>query len=467
MGRGNSRYLDEVMSRPQELSSEFVRALQEVVGAGHVLTDDLDAYGTDWTGRFIGSPSVVVRPATTSEVSQVLQLCSKHNVAVVPQGGNTGLVGGTVADEGHVIVSTRRLNSLGPVDAVSQQISVGAGVTVEQVHEASKIHGLRYAVDFGARGSATIGGTIATNAGGINVLRFGSTRHQVVGIEAVLPNGDVIEHMAGLMKDNTGYDLASLMCGSEGTLGIVTAARLRLLPLHSTKTTVLLGCDSTQEVVNVVQGIRQQFDSLDAAELFYADGANLVAQAFNVAIPFTASVYLLLEFSADVDLASDIERHLVQSNFSGPSAVAQDELGRARLWRLREEHTAAISTHGVPHKFDVTVAVSNLPDFIGETRQRIFETHADWTVFIFGHAADGNMHVNVLGPSATDELVDEIVLQVVAEFNGSISAEHGIGSAKKKWLSLSRSHNEIAMMKAIKGAIDPQGMMNPNTLFVT
>ena len=448
-------------------NSEFVDGLQRVVGVDHVLTSDLNSYGTDWTGRFIGSPSVVVRPATTSEVSQVLQLCSKHNVAVVPQGGNTGLVGGTVADKGHVIVSTRRLNSLGPVDAVSQQISVGAGVTVEQVHEASKIHGLRYAVDFGARGSATIGGTIATNAGGINVLRFGSTRHQVVGIEAVLPNGDVIEHMAGLMKDNTGYDLASLMCGSEGTLGIVTAARLRLLPLHSTKTTVLLGCDSTQEVVNVVQGIRQQFDSLDAAELFYADGANLVAQAFNVAIPFTASVYLLLEFSADVDLASDIERHLVQSNFSGPSAVAQDELGRARLWRLREEHTAAISTHGVPHKFDVTVAVSDLPDFIGETRQRIFETHADWTVFIFGHAADGNMHVNVLGPSATDELVDEVVLQVVAEFNGSISAEHGIGSAKKKWLSLSRSHNEIAMMKAIKGAIDPQGMMNPNTLFVT
>jgi FAD/FMN-containing dehydrogenase len=326
---------------------------------------------------------------------------------------------------------------------------------------------LRYAVDFGARGSATIGGTIATNAGGINVLRFGSTRHQVVGIEAVLPNGDVIEHMAGLMKDNTGYDLASLMCGSEGTLGIVTAARLRLLPLHSTKTTVLLGCDSTQEVVTVVQGIRQQFDSLDAAELFYADGANLVAQAFNVAIPFTASVYLLLEFSADIELSSDIERHLARTNFSGSSAVAQDELGRARLWRLREEHTAAISTHGVPHKFDVTVAVSDLPDFIGETRQRISETNADWTVFIFGHAADGNMHVNVLGPSATDELVDEVVLQVVAEFNGSISAEHGIGSAKKKWLSLSRSHNEIAMMKAIKGAIDPQGMMNPNTLFVT
>ena len=452
-------------SRPQTLSSEFVESLQQVVGDAHVLTDGLAGYGTDWTGRFIGAPSVVVRPANTSEVSHILQLCSKHNIAVVPQGGNTGLVGGTVASEGHVIVSTRRLNSLGPVDAASQQISVGAGVTVEQVHEVAKSNGLRYAVDFGARGSATIGGTIATNAGGINVLRFGSTRHQVVGIEAVLPNGDVIEHMAGLMKDNTGYDIASLLCGSEGTLGIVTAARLRLLPLHTSRTTVLLGCDSTEEVVHVVQRIRQQFDSLDAAELFYADGANLVAEAFNVAIPFVAPVYLLLEFSADVDLALDIESHLAQSNFAGLSAVAQDDLGRARLWRLREEHTAAISMHGVPHKFDVTVAVSDLPKFIVKTRQRISETNADWKVFIFGHAADGNMHVNVLGPSATDELVDEVVLQVVAEFKGSISAEHGIGSAKKKWLSLSRSQNEIAMMKAIKGAIDPQGMMNPNTLF--
>jgi FAD/FMN-containing dehydrogenase len=370
-----------------------------------------------------------------------------------------------VADEGHVIVSTRRLNSLGQVDAASQQISVGAGVTVEQVHEAAKNHGLRYAVDFGARGSATIGGTIATNAGGINVLRFGSTRHQVVGIEAVLPNGDVIEHMAGLIKDNTGYDIASLLCGSEGTLGIVTAARLRLLPLHTSRTTVLLGCGSTEEVVHIVQGIRQQFDSLDAAELFFIDGANLVAEAFNVAIPFVAPVYLLLEFSADVDLASDIDKHLAQSKFAGSSAVAQDELGRAKLWRLREEHTAAISTHGVPHKFDVTVAVSDLPEFIDKTRQRISETNAEWSVFVFGHAADGNMHVNVVGPSVNDESIDEIVLRVVADFNGSISAEHGIGSAKKKWLSLSRSQIEIETMKTIKRAIDPKGLMNPNALF--
>ena len=460
LGRGNSGYLDQV-----NLSPEFVEALRLVVGGNNVLAEDLASYGTDWTGRFIGSPSLVVRPGSTSEVSQVMHLCSQHNVAVVPQGGNTGLVGGTLADDGQIILSTSRINWIGSIDAVSQQISVGAGATVEQVQESAKQFGLRYAVDFGARGSAMIGGTIATNAGGINVLRYGSTRQQLVGIEAVLPNGDVIEHMAGLIKDNTGYDIASLLCGSEGTLGIVTAARLRLLPLHTSRTTVLLGCDSTEEVVHVVQGVRQQFDSLDAAELFYADGANLVAEAFNLAIPFVAPMYLLLEFSADVDLASDIERHLAQSNFAGLSAVAQDDLGRARLWRLREEHTAAISTHGVPHKFDVTVAVSDLPEFIVKTRQRISETNADWTVFIFGHAADGNMHVNVLGPSATDELVDEVVLQVVAEFKGSISAEHGIGSAKKKWLSLSRSQNEIAMMKAIKGAIDPQGMMNPNTLF--
>ena len=461
LGRGNSGYLDQV-----NLSPEFVEALRLVVGGNNVLAEDLASYGTDWTGRFIGSPSLVVRPGSTSEVSQVMQLCSKHNVAVVPQGGNTGLVGGTLADDGQIILSTSRINWIGSVDAVSQQISVGAGVTVEQVQEAAKQFGLRYAVDFGARGSATIGGTIATNAGGINVLRYGSTRQQLVGVEAVLPNGDVFEHMTGLLKDNTGYDLASLLCGSEGTLGIVTAARLRLVPRRTRRVTVLLGCNSTEEVVEIVQGMRQQFDSLDAAELFYADGANLVAEAFNVAIPFAAPVYLLVEFSADFDLTSDIERHLAQSNFAGLSAVAQDDLGRARLWRLREEHTAAISTHGVPHKFDVTVAVSDLPNFIVKTRQRIFETNADWSVFIFGHAADGNMHVNVLGPTANDELVDEVVLQVVAEFKGSISAEHGIGSAKKKWLSLSRSQNEIAMMKAIKGALDPQGLMNPNTLFV-
>ncbi len=461
LGRGNSGYLDQV-----NLSPEFVEALRLIVGGNNVLAEDLASYGTDWTGRFIGSPSLVVRPGSTSEVSQVMQLCSKHNVAVVPQGGNTGLVGGTLADDGQIILSTSRINWIGSVDAVSQQISVGAGVTVEQVQEAAKQFGLRYAVDFGARGSATIGGTIATNAGGINVLRYGSTRQQLVGVEAVLPNGDVFEHMTGLLKDNTGYDLASLLCGSEGTLGIVTAARLRLVPRRTRRVTVLLGCNSTEEVVEIVQGMRQQFDSLDAAELFYADGANLVAEAFNMAIPFAAPVYLLVEFSADLDLTSDIERHLAQSNFAGLSAVAQDDLGRARLWRLREEHTAAISTHGVPHKFDVTVAVSDLPNFIVKTRQRIFETNADWSVFIFGHAADGNMHVNVMGPTANDELVDEVVLQVVADFNGSISAEHGIGSAKKKWLSLSRSQTEIDMMKAIKGAIDPQGLMNPNTLFV-
>ena len=449
------------------LLKEFEDALCDIVGIEHVLTDDLESYATDWTERFVGRPSCVVRPANTSEVSRVMRLCSKFNIAVVPQGGNTGLVGGTVADEGHVIVSTRRLNSLGPVDAASQQISVGAGVTVEQVHESAKNHGLRYAVDFGARGSATIGGTIATNAGGINVLRFGSTRQQVVGIEAVLPNGDVIEHMGGLLKDNTGYDLTSLLCGSEGTLGIVTAARLRLVPVHAKRTTLLLGCQSTEEVIRLVGGFRRDFESLDSAEMFFDDGAHLVSATFDVVIPFQSKAYLLLDFSADADQTFSIHECLQRMNFSGPSAVAEDEINRTKLWRLREEHTAAISTRGVPHKFDVTVAVADLPKFIDAVRRRVFETNAEWSVFVFGHAADGNMHVNIVGPSVIDESIDEIVLRVVADFNGSISAEHGIGSAKKKWLSLSRSQIEIETMKAIKGAIDPKGLMNPNALFTS
>jgi FAD/FMN-containing dehydrogenase len=218
-------------------------------------------------------------------------------------------------------------------------------------------------------------------------------------------------------------------------------------------------------VIHLVGGFRRDFDSLDSAEMFFDDGAQLVSATFDVVIPFQSKAYILLDFSADADQTLSIHECLKRMNFSGPSAVADDEINRTKLWRLREEHTAAISTRGVPHKFDVTVAVSDLPEFIDAVRRRVFETNADWSVFVFGHAADGNMHVNVVGPSVNDESIDEIVLRVVADFNGSISAEHGIGSAKKKWLSLSRSQIEIETMKAIKGAIDPKGLMNPNALF--
>ena len=448
------------------LSPELVEALRLIVGGNNVLADDLASYGTDWTGRFIGSPSLVVRPGSTDEVSQIMQLCSHYKVAVVPQGGNTGLVGGSLATAGQIIISMRRLNWLGEIDLVSQQVSVGAGVTVEQVQAVATKAGLRYAVDFGARGTATIGGSIATNAGGINVLRYGSTRSQLVGIEAVLSNGDVINHMTGLIKDNTGYDIGSLLCGSEGTLGIITAARLRFVPMHAHRTTVLLGCESAEAVLDIVRDVRLHFDSLDAVEMFFSDGAKLVTEAFGYTAPFEAPLYLLLEFSSEVEQTTEIGLWLTALNFVGPSALADDDLGRAKLWRLREEHTAAIATLGVPHKFDVTVAVSDLPEFIEKVRVRISQVQPDWSVFIFGHAADGNMHVNVVGPATGDEFVDEIVLRIVADFKGSISAEHGVGSAKKKWLSLSRAPLEIEMMRSIKHALDPQGFMNPHTLFV-
>lgn len=448
------------------LSSEVVQALRSIVGNNNVLVEDLAGFGTDWTGRFVGNPSLVVRPGSTNEVSQVMELCSRHKVEVVPQGGNTGLVGGSLATTGQIIISMRRLNWLGEVDLASQQVSVGAGATLEQIQVVAQNVGLRYAVDFGARGTATIGGSIATNAGGINVLRYGSTRNQLVGIEVVLSHGEVIEHMKGLIKDNTGYDIGSLFCGSEGTLGIVTAARLRLVPKHPYRSAVLLGCDSVEAVLNIVQEVRRRFDFLDAAEMFFADGAKLVHDAFGYSVPFDAQTYLLLDFSSDADQMSELGTWLSGLNFAGPSAISNDDLSRAKLWRLREEHTAAIATLGVPHKFDVTVAVADLPEFIEKIRQQVHQTNSGWSVYIFGHAADGNMHVNVLGPEPNDESVDEIVLRTVADFKGSISAEHGVGSAKKKWLSLSRSPLEIETMRSIKRALDPQGLMNPHTLFV-
>lgn len=439
--------------------------LRRIVGDHHVRTDDLDAFSRDWTGRFIGDPSAVVRPSCTQEVSEVVSTCARSGVAVIAQGGNTGLVGGTKAEPGQVIVNLGRLDWVGEVDVVDRQLLVGAGATLEAVQKAALAKGLRYPVDFGARGSATIGGSIATNAGGINVVRYGSTRRQLAGFEAVLANGEVMSHLGGLVKDNTGYDLASLMCGSEGTLGVITAAVVNLVPIHAFHTTILMGFESVDEAVAMVARLCSQLDSIDAAELFVRRGAQLVSAAFDVRIPFDAEVYVLCEVASNSDQTGALEGVIAESQFAGPTALATDEVGRRKLWRLREEHTPAIATLGTPHKFDVSVSVSRLPAFIESVEQLVASTNHQWQCFIFGHAADGNMHVNVVGPEIDDESIDDLILNLVARFEGSISAEHGIGSAKKHWLHLSRSTTEIATMRAIKQALDPRGIMNPNNLF--
>jgi FAD/FMN-containing dehydrogenase len=439
-----------------------------IVGPAHVLTDAdaVAAYETDWTGRFGGRTPAVVRPGGVDEVAAVLAVCRAEGLAVVPQGGNTGLVGGGVPTAGEVVVSLRRLDTVGAPDVVARQVTVGAGATVAQVQAAADGVGLRYGVDFGARDSATIGGSIATNAGGTGVARHGATREQVIGVEAVLGSGRVVRRLDGLVKDNTGYHLPSLLCGSEGTLGIVTAARLRLVTKPSSWVTALVGFESVDAAVRAVGQWRSAVESLEAAELFVDAGMRLVCDALGLPSPFERAwpAYVLVEVAAPDDPSSALAEAVGGAAGVGDVAVASDEGRRRALWRYREDHAAAIGTLGPPHKLDVTLPITGLAGFVETAPRRVAELAPTARTWVFGHVGDGNLHVNVTGLAPDDDRVDEQVLTWVAELGGSISAEHGIGTAKRRWLHLSRSADEIAAMRAIKSALDPAGILNPNAL---
>ena len=454
-----------------EVEQTVIADLAAVVGPNHVLTnaDDRAGFETDWTGRFSGPAAAVVRPGSTTEVAAVVELCRRHRLAIVAQGGNTGLVGGGVPLHGEVVLSLRRLNHIGRVDVGARQITVGAGAILSDVREAAEREGLAYAIDLGARGSATIGGTIATNAGGINLIRYGGTREQLIGVEAVLGTGATISHLGGLEKDNTGYHLPGLLCGSEGTLGIVTSARLRLVAHHRHRVTALIGFRSVEQAIAAVATVRARLDSLEAAEIMLASGVQLVADTFGLAPPLTGSppVLLLLEVADHVDPTNEFAEIMDHVDGVIDVAVAGDAARRAALWRFREEHTLALGTLGIPHKLDVTVPISRLGEFMSTVAGVVADVAFDARTWMFGHIGDGNIHVNITGVDQHDERCDEAVLLYVASLGGSISAEHGIGTAKARWLHLNRSMAEIDAMRAIKRALDPDGILNPHVLLTS
>jgi len=452
-------------------SRELEDRLRAIVGAEHVLVDPdvVASYCTDWTGRFVGSSSTVVRPASTAQVADIVSLCRREAVALTLQGGNTGLSGGAVPPPGALVCSLRRLRSISEVDRQSGQLTAGAGVTIADVQARAESAGWAYGVDFSSRDSATVGGSVATNAGGLRVLRYGDTRAQLVGIEAVLGTGAVVSHLGGLTKDNTGYHLPSLLCGSEGTLGVVTAARLRLVPRETERVVALLAFDDVAAAVAAVGRCRSALASLSAAELFFAEGVALVCRSFGLRPPFAAPhpAFLLVEASGTTDPLAGLSAVVDSLVGVADAAVASDESRRAELWRYREAHTEAIATVGTAHKLDVTVPAGAMADFVAAVPGVVDASCPGAQTWLFGHAGDGNVHVNVTGAPPGEERVDEAVLRLATGLGGSISAEHGIGQAKVQWLALSRSPAEIAAFRAIKRALDPDGILNPGVLLPT
>jgi FAD/FMN-containing dehydrogenase len=450
------------------LDARIAKSLGEVVGDDHVIVDPDVAvsYGIDWTGRFQGTPSAVVRPADAAEVAGVVELCRTHGIAVVPQGGNTGLVGGSVPLEGELILSLRRLSSITHIDGSGGQLTAGAGTSIADVSRSAGAAGWNYGIDLASRDSATVGGTVATNAGGLRVLRYGPTRSQVLGIEAVLGTGVKISHLAGLTKDNTGYDLAGLLCGSEGTLGIVTAARLRLVPEAPMRAVALLAFPNVESAVKASMQFRQTLTDLQSLELFFEQGLALVCDVTGLPRPFVKAhpVYLLVEVAGPHDRFDEFSEVIESTAAVEDAAVAVDSLRCDQLWQYRERHTEAISTVGTPHKLDVTLPWAHLVAFIERVPDVVKESTPHATTWLFGHTGDGNIHVNITGVDPDDTRVDDAVMTLVADLGGSISAEHGIGRAKRPWLHLNRSREEIDTFRLLKDALDPQGILNPNVL---
>lgn len=449
-------------------ASRLCRDLAQEIGTDNLISDPdrRASYESDWTGRYQGSAACVARPADTGEVARIVEICAAHGAAVVAQGGNTGLVGGGVPRAGAVVCSLARLQEIGDLDCASRQITVGAGTRLEALQQRLSGSGLSFAVDHGARSAATIGGMVATNAGGIHALRYGPMRQQIAGLEAVMADGSVVSRMTGLLKDNAGYDLPSLFVGSEGTLCIVCRARLRLVHHLTERATALFALEGTAAALELLRRLGESVPSVEAAELFYQDGLELVCDYRNLSAPFSHQhgAYVLVECAASYDPTDELA---AVSDGPGVSdvAVAVDAARREQLWSYREHHTEAINATAVPHKLDVAVPLDRLEDFERKVRERIAAAAPQATPILFGHIGDGNIHVNVIGADPGDEALDQAVLELVAECGGSISAEHGIGHAKRKWLGLTRSEAEIAVMTQIKRSLDPAGLLNPGVLF--
>jgi len=441
----------------------IVDALRDVVGADDVLVDDdlRAGYEVDWLGQWHGTTPCVVRPGTVEEVAAVVDACREHGVAIVPQGGNTGLVGGSVPRNGEVVLSTRRLDTLSAVDVLAQQVTAGAGVTIEALQQHARAADLDFAVDWGARATATVGGAVSTNAGGSRVVRFGTMRAQVVGLQAVFADGSIVTDLDGLPKETAGPHLPSLIVGSEGTLAIVTAARLRLVPWYRSTAAALVACDSLMHAIGLLPELRT-LPALDAVELLMPEALEVACDHLGIASPLdphSAGAFLLVDCADHHDPSDDLLAML-----SGQHGVLATGPQRRLLFDIRDHVTIAIGALGTPLKLDVAVPVQHV-DRLNRRVRVVLEAEAPSArAIVFGHLAEGNLHVNVLGAGDAEPKVRDAVLTAAIELGGTISAEHGIGVAKVDWLERLHGPAHVTALRAVKRALDPKGVLNPGVL---
>jgi len=468
------------------MSLPFLEQLRNICGQAHVLTEgDLSAWEVDWRKRSYGKALAVVRPGNTDEVAQVVKACLAARVSLVPQGGNTGLVVGSTPDDSgtQIVLSLQRLRAVREIDSANLTITVEAGCVLQHLQEAALQAGFLFPLSLAAEGSCTIGGNLATNAGGTQVLRYGNTRELCLGLEVVTAAGEVWHGLSGLRKDNTGYDLRDLYIGSEGTLGVITAATLKLYPLPAARLTAWAAVASMDEAVALL-GLAQQHlgASLTGFEVMGQFALSLVVKHFaQLKVPFhdSAAFGVLLECSdqeSEAHARALFERLLEAALSKGcvSDAVVAESLAQARqLWHVRESIPLAQAEEGLNIKHDISVPVSRIPDFVRDTDALLQKEIPGVRLVNFGHLGDGNLHYNVQAPAGVDaqaflrdheDEVNTLVFDTVQRFGGSISAEHGVGTLKVSKLEQHKSPVALGLMRTIKTAFDPHKLMNPGKL---
>ncbi|SDU26081.1 FAD-binding oxidoreductase [Halopseudomonas salegens] len=457
----------------------LIEQLKTLVDADKVRTDpeSLDNWGKDWTKHFAPAPLAIVFPKNAEQVQAIVRFANQHQVALVPSGGRTGLSAGAVAANGEIVVSFDYMNKIVSFNEFDRTVVCQPGVVTAQLQQFAEEQGLYYPVDFASAGSSNIGGNIGTNAGGIKVIRYGMTRNWVAGLKVVTGTGELLELNKDLIKNATGYDLRQLFIGAEGTLGFVVEATMRLERAPKNLTAMVLGTADFDSIMPVLHAFQSKLD-LTAFEFFSDKAMAKIMARGDVPAPFATECpfYALLEFEAlNEDIANqalEIFEHCVEQGWVLDGVMSQSDQQLQNLWKLREFISETIS-HWTPYKNDISVTVAKVPAFLHDIDAIVAEHYPDFEIVWFGHIGDGNLHLNILKPEGMDKdeffgkcaSVNKWVFEIVQKYNGSISAEHGVGMTKRDYLHYSRSPEEIAVMKAVKAVFDPNGIMNPGKIF--